>query len=87
LDLENKKHQMEAKNYEAFFNTITTFNLTKENCEEISKIYWNLRKKGKENGKFDCIIAAIFLSNGINTIITKNKKHFENIDGFNVISY
>lgn len=35
----------------------------------------------------DTLIAAIALSNGITTIITRNKKHFEQIKELNVVTY
>jgi len=35
----------------------------------------------------DTITAGIILSKGINTIITKNKDHFERIDGIGVEGY
>lgn len=54
---------------------------------QASELFWKLRKKGITLGKFDCTIAAIFLSNGISKIITKNQKHFEDIPGLKVISY
>ncbi len=87
LDSENKNHQLEAQDYDRFFDTIITLNLTKDTSKRVSKIYWELKRKGKINDKFDCIIAAAFLANGINKIITKNKKHFEHIGGIQVISY
>lgn len=87
LDLNNKNHQLEAQDYDRFFDTIMTLNLTKDTSKHISRIYWELKGKGKINDKFDCIVAATFLANGINKIITKNKKHFEHIEGIQVISY
>ena len=50
-------------------------------------IHAELRKKGEEISDNDCLIAGIALSNGINTIITKNKDHFSRIKGIKVETY
>ena len=62
-------------------------NLTKNSCQKVSEIFWELKKKGKTTEQFDCVIAALFLSNGIGKIMTRNAKHFENIKGLSVLSY
>ncbi len=61
--------------------------LTKEACERASDILWRLKKEGKVIEKFDCIIATIFMVNGIHKILTRNPKHFERIRELNVIGY
>ncbi|WP_321423581.1 PIN domain-containing protein [uncultured Methanobacterium sp.] len=48
---------------------------------ESGRIYADLIKKGKEIELNDCIIAASSLSVGIEKIITRNKEHFNRIDG------
>ncbi len=83
----NKKQTEEKKIYDSFFEDIIIFNLDKKTCSKSNEIFWNLRGIGKEVGKFDCMIAGILLSNGVNKIITRNKSHFENIPGLDVISY
>jgi predicted nucleic acid-binding protein len=62
-------------------------NLTKESCEKASEIFWRLRKEGNMIEKFDCMIAAIFMMNGVYTVLTRNSKHFERIKGLHVLSY
>lgn len=46
-----------------------------------------LIKKGEIIEDTDCLIAGIALSNNVTTIITRNKKHFERIDGLKVEAY
>ena len=87
LDFENARHTKEAEYYRDFFNNIYSMDLTKESCERASDILWRLKKDGNVIEKFDCIIAAIFMANGINTILTRNQKHFEKIRGLSVITY
>ena len=87
LNPENTGHVMEGRYYQEFFKNIHTTDLTNGCCEEASKIYWELRKKGKTIEQFDCVIAASFITNGICKILTQNPKHFEKIERLNVISY
>ncbi|MCF7871948.1 type II toxin-antitoxin system VapC family toxin [Candidatus Woesearchaeota archaeon] len=46
-----------------------------------------LKKKGIKIGSMDLLIVGMMQNFGINKIITRNKKHFENIPGIEVISY
>lgn len=87
LNLENPRHTEESKYYDEFFKSLYNVDLAKDSCEESSKIFWKLKKEGKEIEQFDCVIAASFIVNGINKIITRNPKHFEKIKQLTVISY
>lgn len=87
LNPENPKHVTEGKYYAEFFKGLYNVDLSKDSCEEASKIFWKLRKEGKIIEQFDCAIAASFLSKGIDKIITGNPKHFVSIRQLNVISY
>jgi len=83
----NPSHDRERKFYDEFFNTLYNFDLTRESCEEASKILSTLKKNGRMIEPFDCTIAGIFLSNGIRKILTRNPKHFERVKGLETISY
>ncbi len=48
---------------------------------ESGRIYADLIKQGKEIELNDCIIAASSLSVGIEKIVTRNKEHFNRIEG------
>ena len=87
MDLDNENYKMEEDFYDNFFQNVLNFNLDINCSKEASQIYWYLKKKGKTIDNFDCTIAGIYLNNGVNKIITRNIKHFENIEGLNVISY
>jgi tRNA(fMet)-specific endonuclease VapC len=52
-----------------------------------AEINADLRKQGKLTPDNDCIIAGIALSKSINTIITRNVKHFERMKGIKVETY
>jgi|SRR3989344_1992494 len=82
-----KDYIEEVKYYDSFFLNIEILQLNQISARKSSEIYWKLKNKGIEIGKFDCIIAGIFLTEKVNKIITKNKKHFENIKDIEVLSY
>jgi predicted nucleic acid-binding protein len=87
LNPENPQHVIEGKYYDKFFKRLYNFNLNSESCKEASKIFWGLKKKGMLIEQFDCVIAAIFIANGITNIVTRNPKHFERVKQLSVISY
>lgn len=79
--------QEEMLFYDQFFDHIYVITLNKENTKSAADLFWNLKKKGKEIGKSDCMIASILQSNGVQKIITKNVRHFKEIPQLEVISY
>ena len=87
LNPKDAKHGKEAEYYREFFKSLYNIELTKDSCELSSEIFWSLKKEGKMIEQFDCVIAAMLISNGINKILTGNPKHFEKIKQLNVISY
>ena len=87
LDPKNPKHKEEGSYYGELFKTAYNLGLTKDACEEASKIFWSLKREGKSIEQFDCVIAAIFITNGINKILTRNSRHFDKIKGLEVLSY
>jgi len=87
LDLLGIEHKSEFDYYETLFSEINLISLSKRASQKSSEIFWDLKKKGKMIDDFDCIIAGILLTNGVNKIITRNVKHFENVKGLKVISY
>ena len=87
LDFTDHDHKKEIEYYNEFFRSIKILELDDSSCKISSKIFWNLRKKGKIVEKFDCVIAGILLSKGLNRIITRNVKHFINIQELKLLSY
>ena len=86
IDRTNTKHQKEIEYYDAFFDELKTIALDNYGCKKAAELFWKLRKDGKNIGKFDCIIAALLLSQGVNAIITRNVAEFERA-GMRVIKY
>ncbi|MBI5803887.1 PIN domain-containing protein [Candidatus Pacearchaeota archaeon] len=87
LDLKDQLYINEEKYYDEFFNKIFLFPLDLFSSKRAAEIFWRLKKEKKEIGRFDCMIAGIFLTNEVNQIITKNVKHFSQIKELKIISY
>ena len=58
-----------------------------ESAKYYGKIYAQLKNKGKMANDRDILIASIFLSFGERKIVTRDKKHFSEIEGIEVITY
>ena len=87
LDFERRNDKTEEEYYDSLFNLYSVLPLDNISCKKAAKISLALKKLGKSIGQFDCAIAGILLANGTNKILTRNKKHFENIKELNVVSY
>ncbi len=87
LDFKNDKHKSEEDYYDELIKSLIFYGLNIVSCKKSSQIEWELKKIGKVIEIFDCTIAAIYLTNGINKIITRNVKHFENIKDIEVLKY
>jgi predicted nucleic acid-binding protein len=87
IDPKNEKYNRERYFFNNFFENIIKFSFNINSCIKANDIFWELKKSGKQTGKFDCMIAGILLTNGVDRIITRNVKHFENIPGLKVIAY
>jgi len=68
---------------EEFMSTIDMVDFDKQTCKIYGDIYSFLRSKGKISEQQDMMIAAACIKNNL-VLITKNKKHFQNIPGLKV---
>ena len=68
-----------------FISGMEIFHLCFKEAEKAAEIYDILESKGQIIDDNDILIAGIMLSNGITQIITGNIRHFEKIDGINII--
>lgn len=73
--------------FAALSNRIHIIELDNQSALKAAEIAGILNKKGTPIDSIDCLVAGIAISNGITTILTRNKKHFENIDGIKVEVY
>ncbi len=58
-----------------------------ESAQYYGKVYADLKEKGKMAKDRDILIASVFLSFGERKIVTRDKEHFVEIDGLNVVTY
>ncbi len=63
------------------------FYLDTDASERYGEIRNYVEQRGQPIGDRDIFVVAISLSNGENTIITRDREHFERIPGINVITY
>ena len=69
------------------FNTVKVLELDDHATIISAKISSELIKKGETISDCDCLTAGIAISNNINTIVTKNIKHFKKIKELKIESY
>jgi len=87
IDESDELRTEEVVFYNSLFNGLLIYPLSESNCRKSSEILWKIKRDNKESDKFDIMTGAILLENGVDKIITKNVKHFNSIDGLEVISY
>jgi tRNA(fMet)-specific endonuclease VapC len=75
------------KNWNKLLSVVQVFPLTIKEAKKSSKIYDQLSSKGQLIEDNDILIAGIMLSNGINKLITRNKRHFAWIKELEIITY
>ena len=82
-----KRYNELYKSWTEFISSMEIFSLGFKEAEKAAEIYDVLESKGKIIDDNDILIVGIMLSNGIHKIITKNARHFENVENIEVISY
>ena len=94
IGLERTKRKISEERYKElykiwleFISGMEIFSLGFKEAEKAAEIYDTLESKGFLIDDNDILIAGIMLSNGIKKIITKNVKHFEVIEGLEIIQY
>ncbi len=83
--LKQNVSQKQINSANEFFNNINIFPFSANCGEKSAEILSNLIKQGKEIDQNDCLIASVILENGYNKILTNNKKHFERIEGLELV--
>lgn len=94
IGLERTRRKISEERYKELYKTwmefisgMEIFSLGFKEAEKAAEIYDFLESKGKMIDDNDILIAGIMLSNAIKKIITKNIKHFEIIEGIEIIQY
>lgn len=75
---------------EKFIRLISNFDILHFDMESsftASKITSDLIRQGREIDAMDCLTAGAMLSKNCNTIVTRNKEHFQRVKGIKVEGY
>ena len=86
LDYGAKASQRAKENIEnlyRFVDIVMVFPFDLECAKIFGNIKSKLRKIGKPTGEMDALIAATAMANKV-TLVTDNRKHFENIEGLKI---
>ena len=78
--------QNEEEKIENTLNSLNILQLNKESAKIAGRLQAELINKGEDIGIIDILIAAITLLNN-ETLITRNKKHFEKIPNLKIQTY
>ncbi len=70
---------------EEFLSGVTLLGVTPEVCMKFGLLRGTLRKQGRQPSDFDLLIAATALHHDL-TLVSNNRKHFENIEGLRLQS-
>ena len=68
-----------------FLSFVTVLGVNREICQIFGKENARLRKDGRMIGDFDLLIAATCLHHGLK-LLTNNRRHFERIQGLEILS-
>jgi len=82
-----EKIQVRLEKVFGLLSRMTVLPLDRKAALKAGELCSRLSREGKTIGEIDCLIAGIALSNGISTILTENKSHFDRIKEIKVISY
>ncbi len=82
-----KDSQKFSEGITSLMSKVKILELDEVSCIQSAKIKSNLVLHRKEIEDADCFIAGIMLANGCDTIITKNKDHFNRIKEIKVEGY
>ncbi len=73
------KQEKRLASLQRVITNLEIFNLTPEAATRAAEISGTLQRQGNQIDPFDCLIAGITLTNGAESIITRNTKHFNQI--------
>jgi predicted nucleic acid-binding protein len=70
-----------------FLIDLMFFHWTGESTLRSAKIVGELKRKGSPIDVLDALVAGISLAHGRDVVVTRNKRHFENVKGLKVETY
>ena len=85
--ISEERYKQLYKPWLEFISSMEIFSLGFKEAEKSAEIYDKLESQGQMVDDNDILIAGIMRTNGIKKLITRNIKHFERIDGIELIKY
>ena len=85
--LKNINHEGKLAEADILLEKLEILGLDKNSAITSAKVGGDLTLKGQIVGDMDNMIAGIALSNGISTIVSRDKEHFSRIKGLKVETY
>ncbi len=82
-----KDREIRLSEISVIAENLSVLELDKKAATLAAEIAGKLNREGLTIDTNDCLIAGIALSNGINSIVTRNAKDFEKIEGIRVETY
>lgn len=86
-ELSKRRFLKLSTDLEELIKELNCFNLDLGSAVLGAKYFMKLRGKGEEVGIFDCLIAAIIISNDYLKLVTNNQKHFKKFNRLELISF
>lgn len=80
-------NENEVEKFLGFVSQFNVFSFDRDSAISSSKIFRDSKRRGISIAHPDVMIAGSYLANNVDKIVTRNKKHFENINGLKVLSY
>jgi tRNA(fMet)-specific endonuclease VapC len=81
-----RNNKRKENQFKEFLEDVIVFSIDDDVINIASDLYSNLRKNGKTIGDADILIAAIVIKNK-GTLVSNNKKHFEDIQQLKLINW
>ncbi|MBN1799900.1 MAG: type II toxin-antitoxin system VapC family toxin [Candidatus Lokiarchaeota archaeon] len=86
-DLSSSKFKELSTDLDQLIKELNCFSLDLKSAVLGAELNMKLRGKGQQVEIFDCLIAAIILSNGYQKLVTNNQKHFKRFEDLELISF
>jgi len=85
--ISEERFKMLNKIWMEFISGMEIISLGFKEAVKAAEIYDRLESIGQRIDDNDILIAGIMLANGMKVIVTKNIKHFERIEGIEIVNY
>lgn len=81
----SKAPERSEASFEDFLSGVVILGIDEEICKRFGRLRGSLRQQGRVIGDFDLLIAASALRHDL-TLLTNNRRHFQNIEGLRMES-